>query len=99
VVPIVSWGAHDILGPYRRWPHLLPRKTMQVHAGPPLTFDDLQGRPASAEVLHEATDRIMAALVSDLEAVRGQRAPGIRFDPRAHGVTPIGKPRPLKEAS
>jgi hypothetical protein len=41
----------------------------------------------------------MAALVRDLEAVRGERAPGIRFDPRAHGVTPIGKPRPLKEAS
>jgi 1-acyl-sn-glycerol-3-phosphate acyltransferase len=99
VVPISTWGAHEILGPYSHRPHLLPRKTMVVHAGPPVVLDDLQGRPASAEILHEATERIMAALVSDLEAVRGERAPGIRFDPRTHGLTPIGKPRPLKEAS
>jgi len=99
VVPVVTWGAHEILGPYRHWPHLLPRKTMVVHAGPPVELDDLRGLPLTAEVLQDATDRIMAALTNDLEGVRGERAPGIRFDPRAAGVTPIGKPRPLKEAS
>ena len=59
----------------------------------------IRDRPLTAEVLQDATDRIMAALTNDLEGVRGERAPGIRFDPRAAGVTPIGKPRPLKEAS
>ena len=58
-----------------------------------------RGLPLTAEVLQDATDRIMAALTTDLEGVRGERAPGIRFDPRAAGVTPIGRPRPLKEAS
>jgi hypothetical protein len=67
--------------------------------GPPVELDDLRGLPLTAEVLQDATDRIMAALTTDLEGVRGERAPGIRFDPRAAGVTPIGRPRPLKEAS
>ncbi len=52
-----------------------------------------------AEVLAVATARIMAALTHELEAVRGERAPTTRFDPRAHGITGIGKPRPLEEAS
>jgi hypothetical protein len=72
---------------------------MRVRAGAPVRLDDLHDLPLSAEVLQEATTRIMAALVADLESLRGERAPVDRFDPRAHGVTPIGKPRPLEEAS
>ena len=64
-----------------------------------ITNPDPAVRAQALALLHEATARIMAALVADLEALRGERAPGIRFDPRAQGVTPIGKPRPLKEAS
>ena len=99
VVPIATWGAHEILPPYSRSVRLFPRRTMRVQAGPPVRLDDLHDLPLTAEVLHEATTRIMAALVSGLEALRGEPAPVDRFDPRTHGVTPIGKPRPLEEAS
>ena len=99
VVPVATWGAHELLPPYSLRPRPFPRHTMKVHAGSPVRLDDLHDLPLTAEVLHEATTRIMAALVTDLEALRGERAPADRFDPRTHGVTPIGKPRPLEEAS
>ncbi|GAA4401031.1 lysophospholipid acyltransferase family protein [Fodinibacter luteus] len=99
VVPVASWGAHEIVPPYGGRLRLLPRKTVTLQAGPPVPLDDLRGRPISAEVLRTATDRIMAALTHELESIRGERAPATRFDPRRHHVTPIGKPRPLEEAS
>ena len=70
-----------------------------MRAGRPVVLDDLYGRELTAEVLHEATARIMAAITAELEVLRGEKAPVVRFDPRAHKITPIGKPRPLEEAS
>lgn len=99
VVPIATWGAHEVLAPYGKAVRLFPRKTMHVRAGRPVPLDDLHGLEITHEVLAEATSRIMAALTGELELLRGEKAPLVRFDPRAHGVTPIGKPRPLKEAS
>ena len=99
VVPIATWGAHEVLAPYGKAVRLLPRKTMHVRAGRPVPLDDLHGLEITHEVLAAATSRIMAALTGELELLRGEKAPPDRFDPRAHGVTPIGKPRPLKEAS
>jgi len=63
------------------------------------SLDDLYGREISTEVLLEATARIMAAITAELEVLRGEKAPVVRFDPRTHGVTTIGKPQPLEEAS
>ena len=99
VVPIATWGAHEVLAPYAKVVRLFPRKTMRVRAGRPVRLDDLHGLPITHEVLAEATSRIMVALTGELELLRGEQAPLDRFDPRAHGVAPIGKPRPLKEAS
>ncbi len=99
VVPIAHWGAADVLGPYARLPRLWPRKTVHVRTGAPVPLEDLYDRPMTAQVLQEATDRIMAAITGVLEDLRGEQAPTERYDPRRHGVTSIGRPRPLKEAS
>ena len=99
VIPVATWGAHEVLAPYSTRPRLLPRKTVKVRAGRPVALDDLYGREITAEVLLEATARIMAAITAELEVLRGEKAPVVRFDPRTHGVTTIGKPRPLEEAS
>ena len=99
VLPIANWGAQEILSPYSRRVRLLPRRTMKVRAGKPVPLDDLYGREVTPEVLHEATARIMRAITAELEVLRGAKAPVVRFDPRTHGVTAIGKPRPLEEAS
>lgn len=93
VIPIAQWGAQEVLPPYGHRPSLAARHTMQVTAGKPVDLSDLMGRPVAREVLAEATERIMAALTSELEILRGEDAPERRFDPREHNVTVTGRPR------
>lgn len=99
VVPVATWGPHEILPPYSRRLRLFPRRTMHVRAGAPVRLEDLYDRPLTGEVLAEATARIVAAVTAELEAVRGERAPAERYDPRRAGVTATGRPRPVEEAS
>ena len=56
------------------------RPTLRMRVGPPVALDDLRGRPVDAALLAEATERIMAALTSLLEELRGER-------PRPSGST------------
>lgn len=93
VIPVAQWGAQEILGPYSHRPSVLPRHTMQVSAGEPVDLADLRGGPVTAEVLAEATERIMVALTRQLETLRGETAPPGRYDPREHGITVTGRPR------
>ena len=45
VVPIAHWGAQRIL-PYGKFvPKFLPRKTVQVVAGPPVDLSEFAGQP------------------------------------------------------
>jgi 1-acyl-sn-glycerol-3-phosphate acyltransferase len=92
VIPCAQWGAHRILPPYAKKPQLLPRKTIHARAGRPVDLSDLRGRELTPAVLGEATDRIMAAITAQLEAIRGERAPVERFDPRKAGVPEYGRP-------
>ena len=92
VIPVAHWGIQDVLPPYGRKPDVWPRKHVEVVAGEPVDLDDLRGLEVTAEVVARATDRIMAALVSMVEELRGEKAPVERFDPRRAGVAPIGNP-------
>jgi 1-acyl-sn-glycerol-3-phosphate acyltransferase len=94
VVPIGQWGAHEVLPRYSKRLHLFPRKTVHVVAGPPVDLDDLRGRELDAEVLQEATDRIMRALVGIVADLRGETPPAELFDPRAAGLPETGKFEP-----
>lgn len=90
VIPVAQWGPHEILAPYSRRPHLFPRKTMHVLAGPPVDLSDLHDHPLDAAVLREATARIMAAITALLVELRGEPAPAERFDSRKHGLPETG---------
>lgn len=92
VVPVAQWGAHEMLPPYARRPHLLPRKTIRMKAGDPVDLDDLRERDLTPEVLSEATTRIMDAITHLLEDLRGETAPADRYDVKAAGVRPVGNP-------
>jgi 1-acyl-sn-glycerol-3-phosphate acyltransferase len=92
VIPIGQWGAQDLLAPYATKPDLFPRKRIDIRVGDPVDLSDLVDRPRSAEVLAEATDRIMAAITAIVEEIRGETAPTERFDPRRSGVAEIGNP-------
>jgi 1-acyl-sn-glycerol-3-phosphate acyltransferase len=92
LIPVAQWGAQEILAPYGHRPHLLPRKTMMMIAGPPVDLSDLYGRPLDTKVLREATDRLMDRITGLLEELRGEQHVHGRFDPRKHGVPEIGDP-------
>ncbi len=97
VVPVANWGAADVLPPYAKFPSIFPRKTVRVRAGAPIDLSDLYDRPLTRELLAEATDRIMAGITRELEVLRGEKAPEVRWDPRRHNQPVIGNPE--KEAS
>jgi 1-acyl-sn-glycerol-3-phosphate acyltransferase len=92
VIPIAQWGPQDVLAPYRKRLHLFPRHTMHVKAGPPVDLSEFAGRPVDALLLHEVTDKIMAAITALLEEIRGTKAPPVRFDPRRAGLPTTGNP-------
>ncbi len=93
VIPVAQWGAHRILAPYAKRPHLFPRRTISMSAGTPVDLTDLRDQPLTPEVLQVATSRIMDDITGLLEEIRGERAPVERFDPRTAGVREIGNPR------
>lgn len=90
VIPVGHWGAHELLPPYSAKPHLLPRKRIIMKAGDPIDLSDLAQRPATHDVVVEATDRIMTALTGLVASIREEEPPAARFDPRAHGVKETG---------
>lgn len=91
VVPVASWGAHELL-PYKKGEqrglagslkkgfHPFPRKTMKVIAGPPVDLSRYEGRPLDKETLHAATRDIMAAIVGLLGELRGEEPPKEPYD-------------------
>ena len=86
VVPVGQWGAQEILPPYTKKPFLFPRKKITARIGPPVDLSDLAAKePRTADVINEATDRIMAAITHQLELIRGEDAPDERYDMRVHG--------------
>jgi 1-acyl-sn-glycerol-3-phosphate acyltransferase len=92
VIPIGQWGAHDLLYPYAKKPRLFPRTQITMKVGDPVVLDDLIPQPRTAQVINEATTRIMDALTHLVEGLRNAKAPAVRFDPRAAGIPPIGRP-------
>lgn len=83
VVPVAQWGPQDVMRPYAKEFKVLPRKTMHMRVGPPVDLDDLRGRDIKAELLAEATERIMDAVTQQLEEVRGEPSPPERLDYRS----------------
>jgi len=62
-------------------------------AGPPVDLSDLYDLPLDAATLKEATARIMDAVTRQVETLRGDKAPAIRFDSRKAGVAETGNPK------
>ncbi len=79
VVPVVQWGVQEILPRYSKKFRPFPRKTVHVHAGPPVDLSDLYDRPLDTVVLREATERVMTAITTILEGIRGEQAPAERY--------------------
>ncbi|MFP5335265.1 MAG: lysophospholipid acyltransferase family protein [Actinomycetes bacterium] len=92
VIPVAQWGPQEILPPYAKRFRLFPRRTVHVWAGPPVDLSAWQGRPLDPPTLRGATDAITARLTEMLEAIRGEKAPAVRWDPRTHDLPRTGNP-------
>jgi 1-acyl-sn-glycerol-3-phosphate acyltransferase len=86
VIPVAQWGCNELLPPYAKKPHLLPRKTHRVLAGPPVDLARFYDREMTADLLKEATEVIMAAVTAQLEQIRGEKAPETPYDPRRERI-------------
>jgi hypothetical protein len=92
VIPIGQWGAHHLLYPYAKKPHLFPRTQITMKVGDPVALDDLREQAHTVPVVNEATRRIMAALTDLVAELRNEPAPAERFDPRKSGMRETGNP-------
>lgn len=91
VVPLASWGAHELL-PYRKGEqdglagtlkpgfHPLPRKKMRIIAGPAVDLSGYQDQPLTAGTLHAATTDIMRAIAGLVGELRQEQPPAELYD-------------------
>ena len=98
VIPIGQWGAQDIMwGKKVHFPHLLPRKTLRLVAGPPVPLDDLRAAPVNPQAVghgHRADhgrdhrrwssscDRSRHRRIATIHAVPGRSPAGPETDDR-----------------
>jgi 1-acyl-sn-glycerol-3-phosphate acyltransferase len=83
VIPIAHWGAQDILPYGSKRPHLFPRKTVRMAAGPPVDLSQYAGQPVTSAALHAATADIMADVTALLAKIRQATPPAVPYDPAA----------------
>lgn len=77
-------GAQEFFRPDKRPRLSRPlRKPVRLLAGPPVDLTAYYGRPTGAEVFHEITDVVMAAIRDQLSVLRGQTPPTHVFNPTA----------------
>ncbi|MFD5027248.1 lysophospholipid acyltransferase family protein [Streptomyces sp. NPDC058373] len=105
VVPVAQWGANLAMPPYAKENklRLLPRKTLQVKAGPPVDLSAYYDLEPTPEVLREVTETIMAAVTALLAEMRGEPAPPTPYDPRTARLQqqrrrPAARPQPAATA-
>jgi 1-acyl-sn-glycerol-3-phosphate acyltransferase len=94
VIPVAHWGAQRILAPYAKRLHvrLIRRQTVRAVVGNPVDLSDLVGREPTAEVLREATERIMTAITALVGELRGEDPPARLVDRHETGVPQTGNP-------
>ncbi len=81
VVPVGHWGAQDIL-PYGSFkPHVIPRKTVHMIAGPPVDLSEFAGKPLDTPTLRAATDKIMTDVAGLVGQLRGEVPPAEPYHP------------------
>jgi 1-acyl-sn-glycerol-3-phosphate acyltransferase len=81
VIPVAHWGAQQIL-PYGSFrPHLAPRRTVRMLAGPPVDLSAFAGHPLTSQTLRAATAVIMADITSLLGELRGAAPPAEPYHP------------------
>jgi len=85
VIPVAQWGAQQVLPPRGKLLRVIPRKTVEILAGPPLQVDDLRDTPGAAK---QITSRLTARLTEQVAQLRGEDPPDGVWDPRTSTRVP-----------
>ncbi|MBH0023667.1 1-acyl-sn-glycerol-3-phosphate acyltransferase [Salinibacterium sp. SWN248] len=91
LIPAASWGAQEILPRYSKRISVFPRKTVHIRFGEPLDLSEYEGRHLDSRLLAEVTEKLMTAITSLLEEIRGETAPAVRYNPAEHGQSETGR--------
>ncbi len=81
VVPVAHWGAQNVLPYGTMRPHVIPRRTVHMLAGPPVDLSEFAGKPLDNHTLRAATDKIMADVAALLGKLRGADPPPEPYHP------------------
>lgn len=77
--PMAQWGPQEIMAPYVKEFHILPRKTIHIRVGEPVDLSDLMGRPVDAQTMRIAGERLMDAITGLLAEIRQEDPPETRM--------------------
>jgi 1-acyl-sn-glycerol-3-phosphate acyltransferase len=80
VIPVAHWGAQDVLPYGSSKPHVFPRRTVRLVAGPPVDLSAFKGKPLTATTLREATAVIMTDVTALLAGLRQETPPAVPYD-------------------
>lgn len=86
LVPVVQWGAQDVLDRYVRRPNLLGKKDVWVQALAPVDLSDLYDRADDPEIWYQATQRIEEAICRGVEEIRGEKMPHRPLDRKSVSI-------------
>src|SRR5258708_5422087 len=81
VIPVAHWGAQYVLPYGSIRPHVIPRKTVRMLAGPPVDLSAFAGQPIDSETMRAATDKIMAEVAALVGKLRGEDPPAPPYHP------------------
>ncbi|MDR2985396.1 MAG: 1-acyl-sn-glycerol-3-phosphate acyltransferase [Nocardiopsaceae bacterium] len=81
VIPVGHWGAQYILPYGTVKPHVIPRRTVHMIAGPPVDLSEFAGMPLDTPTLRAATDKIMTEVAALVGKIRGEVPPAEPFHP------------------
>ena len=77
--PLVQWGSHEVMRPYRKEFRFLPRKTVRIVVGEPVDLSDLVDQGIDARTLALAGDRLMDAITAIEAEIRQEAPPATRM--------------------
>jgi 1-acyl-sn-glycerol-3-phosphate acyltransferase len=95
VIPVANWGTQELLPPDGR-PRPVPRKTVQVLAGPPVDLSRWRDGPRTRTALDGTTAAIMVDIAGLVGRLRGTDPPAAPFDPARAAVKAAGTPGPVR---
>ena len=85
VVPVVQWGAQDIMDRYVGLSFNRRRPGLFVRVLPPIDYSDIEGDSSNHEGVRELTARLQRALGEGSEALRGEAGPREPWDQKLEG--------------